>query len=155
MILKVQELAHNRLDFKPGSKTIEVLNIIDNNHPDNYQKLVERAWVEYREGYYYLFYSGDNCCGDKAHYALMVARSKKAIGPFETLAEAKGRDHSVILEENGKWVATGHNSVVVDSSGQEWTASHGIDSTATEKGRVMLMNKIIWENGWPHILIQE
>ncbi len=25
---------------------------------------------------------GDNCCGEGAHYAVMVARAKKATGPF-------------------------------------------------------------------------
>lgn len=153
--IKVQELADNRLDFKSGSKPIEIMDIIEDDHPDNYQKLVEGAWVVYHNGYYFLFYSGDNCCGEKAHYAVMVGRSKKATGPFETLAEATGANNSVILEGNGKWVATGHNSVIVDSSGQEWIAYHAIDSTDKEKGRVMLMDKIIWTNGWPQILTQE
>jgi arabinan endo-1,5-alpha-L-arabinosidase len=31
--------------------------------------LVEGAWVTYRAPHYYLFYSGDNCCGPRAHYA--------------------------------------------------------------------------------------
>jgi arabinan endo-1,5-alpha-L-arabinosidase len=153
--IKVQELADNRLNFKSGSKPLEILDIIENEHPDNYQKLVEGPWVVYKKGYYYLFYSGDNCCGEGAHYAVMVARSKKATGPFETLAEAKGVNNSVILEGNGKWVATGHNSLIVDSSGQEWIAYHAIDSTDKEKGRVMLMDKINWANGWPQILTQD
>ena len=48
-----------------------------------------------RGDFYYLFYSGDNCCGPKAHYAVMVARSRSATGPFETLATATGAPNSV------------------------------------------------------------
>ena len=61
--------------------------------------------------YYYLFYSGDNCCGPKANYAVMVARSRSATGPFETLEQATGKPHSIILEKRGNWFAPGHNSV--------------------------------------------
>ena len=42
-----------------------------------YQRLVEGAWVHRRDGWYYLFYSGDNCCGPNAHYATLVARSRR------------------------------------------------------------------------------
>ena len=56
-----------------------------------YRRLVEGAWIVQRGGYTYLFFSGDNCCGPKAHYAVMVARSRSATGPFETLAQATGR----------------------------------------------------------------
>ncbi|MEX2592758.1 MAG: glycoside hydrolase family 43 protein [Anditalea sp.] len=150
--IKVQELADSRTDFKPGSQPIDLIDTIADDHSDNYQKLVEGAWVVYRDGFYFLFYSGDNCCGENAHYAVMVARSKKATGPFESLAEATGSKNSVILEGNGKWLATGHNSVIMDSTGQDWMAYHVIDSTDKEKGRVMLMDKIIWNNGWPQII---
>ncbi len=39
------------------------------------------CWVLRRGGWYYLFFSGDNCCGPEAHYATMVARSRSATGP--------------------------------------------------------------------------
>lgn len=151
--IKVQELGASRTEFKPGSQPIDLIDTIADDHPDNYQKLVEGAWVVYRNGYYYLFYSGDNCCGENAHYAVMVARAGKATGPFETLAEATGSKNSVILEGHGKWLATGHNSVIMDSSGEDWIAYHAIDSTDKEKGRVMLMDKINWTNGWPKLTV--
>ena len=153
--IKVQELADNRLDFKPGSRPLSVLHTVQNNDSDNYQKLVEGPWVVYKEGYYYLFYSGDNCCGAYAHYALMVARSKSPTGPFETLAESTGAKNSVIMERYGRWIAIGHNSLIQDRSGQDWVAYHGIDTLDRSKGRVMLMDKINWENGWPVIQIEQ
>ena len=74
-----------------------------------------------RGGYYYLFYSGDNCCGKGAHYAVMVARSRSATGPFEARAGA-------ILEARGSWHAPGHNSVVEDERGDSWIVYHAVDT---------------------------
>ena len=78
-------------------------------------------------GYYYLFYSGDNCCGAKANYAVMVARSRSALGPFETLEQATGAPHSIILQKRGQWIAPGHNSIVTNSAGHDWIVYHAVD----------------------------
>ena len=74
---------------------------------DAFPVLVEGSWVTRHGGYYYLFYSGDNCCGPKANYAVMVARSKSATGPFETLEQATGKPHSIILAEARALVRAG------------------------------------------------
>lgn len=42
----------------------------------DYQRLTEGAWIIYRQPFYYLFYSGDNCCGDRTRYAVQAARAK-------------------------------------------------------------------------------
>lgn len=149
--IKVQELTADRLGFKPGTRPTEVVQAIHNNDPANYQNLIEGAWVRLKDGYYYLFYSGDNCCGDKAHYAVMVARSRNATGPFETLAEATGKENSVILERNDQWIAPGHNSIVTDDAGQDWIVYHAIDANKQNEGRVMLMDRIVYREGWPRI----
>jgi arabinan endo-1,5-alpha-L-arabinosidase len=159
--IKVQELAPDRVSFMPGSQPIELVAPIKDENPANYQRLVEGAWMTFRDGYYYLFYSGDNCCGDKAHYAVMVARSKSATGPFETLARSTGKSNSAILELNERWIAPGHNSVIRDSSGQDWIFYHAIDSKNRflkdgiggdrDVRRIMLMDRIVYRNGWPVI----
>ncbi|HKX91030.1 MAG TPA: glycoside hydrolase family 43 protein [Sphingomicrobium sp.] len=153
--IKVQELAPGRLAFAAGSapKTL----VWPNPVKDAFPVLVEGAWVIRREGWYYLFYSGDNCCGTKANYAVMVARSRSATGPFETLEQATGKPHSIILEKNGHWVAPGHNSTITDAAGRDWILYHAVDARrprekATDEvntRRVMLIDRIIWENGWP------
>ena len=73
---------------------------------------------------YYLFYSGDNCCGPDADYGVMVARSDHATGPFQTLEEAKGVPHSLILFKNDRWLAPGHNCIAIDEAGQ-WAKREG------------------------------
>ena len=97
--IKVQELTDDRLNFKENTIPQLVVPSITNGDPSNYQNLVEGAWVTYRKPYYYAYFSGDNCCGDGAHYAVMVARAKKATGPFEMYSKAAGTTKSVILEK--------------------------------------------------------
>ena len=68
--IKVQELGPDRMSFAPGTSPI---NLVSPAAGENqFPALVEGAWVVRRRGYYYLFYSGDNCCGPKANYAVMV-----------------------------------------------------------------------------------
>ncbi|MFN3944562.1 MAG: glycoside hydrolase family 43 protein [Allosphingosinicella sp.] len=157
--IKVQELAEDRVSFLPGSRPIDLVHVIRDEDPANYQRLVEGAWIVRREGWYYLFYSGDNCCGPNAHYAVMVARSRSATGPFETLAEATGAADSVILERRGRWIAPGHNSVVEDAAGDHWLLYHAVDarrprsraSDEVNSRRVMLLDRIVWRDGWPRV----
>ena len=157
--LKVQELGADRLSFAPGSKPIDLVATIKNEDPANYQRLVEGAWVVLRGGYYYLFYSGDNCCGPKAHYAVMVARSPSATGPFETLAAATGAANSVILEANAAYIAPGHNAIATDARGDDWIVYHAVDARRTRSKdgddvnsrRIMLIDRIEWVDGWPRV----
>ena len=159
--LRVQELAADRVSFKPGSTAREVVFPIKTEDPANYQRLIEGAWVTYRDGFYYLFFSGDNCCGDKAHYAVMVARSRSALGPFETLAAATGEPQSVILALNQRWLAPGHNSVIRDAAGDDWIIYHAIDTGKRniesaiagdrDVRRIMLMDRLVYRSGWPRV----
>jgi arabinan endo-1,5-alpha-L-arabinosidase len=153
--IKVQELGEDRLSFAPGSKPIDLVEVIRTEDPREYRRLVEGAWVIRRGGYYYLFFSGDNCCGPKAHYATMVARSRSATGPFEV------REHPLylVLEANARWNAPGHNSVITDDAGTDWILYHGVDNRRPRSKpgddvntrRVMLLDRLIWRDGWPEI----
>ena len=157
--IKVQELAPDRTSFAPGSAPIDLIHPVKSEDPNEYQRLIEGAWVIRRGGYYYLFYSGDNCCGPNAHYAVMVARSRSATGPFETLAAATGAPSSVILEKQGIWVAPGHNSIVRDARGDDWMIYHAVDSRRPRSKpsddvntrRLMLIDRIVWRDGWPRV----
>lgn len=155
--IKVQELAADRVSFVQASKPIDLMDVIKNDDPANYQRLVEGAWVTKHGGYYYLFYSGDNCCGPNAHYAVMVARSRNATGPFETLAETSGAVNSAILEADSRWIAPGHNSIVQDEEGRHWIIYHAVDVNKPRERdpdeinsrRVMLVKEVNWVGGWP------
>ena len=157
--IKVRELAADRVSFAPGSGVADLVHPVKTDDSTNYQRLVEGVWVTYRAPYYYLFYSGDNCCGPRAHYAVMVARSRSATGPFETLGRATGSPTSVILERRGHWVAPGHNSVVRDARGDDWIVYHAVDSRRSRSKptddvntrRVMLIDRLTYVDGWPRV----
>jgi arabinan endo-1,5-alpha-L-arabinosidase len=157
--IKVRELAPDRISFAEGSSAVDLIAPVKSEDPDQYQRLVEGAWMVRHGGWYYLFYSGDNCCGPKAHYAVMVARSRSATGPFQTLAEATGARNSVIMEQRGNWIAPGHNSVATDSAGRDWIVYHAVDARRPRSNpgdevntrRVMLIDRLVWRNGWPEV----
>lgn len=147
--IKVRELAEDGINFKANSETIELLQPVRNDLPSNYENLLEGAWVVKKDDFYYLFYSGDNCCGDQAHYAVMVARATSPTGPFEKYQNEEGS--SVILSENSSWRAPGHNSLIQDAAGDYWIAYHAIDTKEPNAGRKMLLDKVTWKNGWPSV----
>ena len=123
--IKVQELASDRLSFAADSAPIDL--VWPNGKNGAFPRLVEASWVIFYEDLYYLFYSGDNCCGPHADYGVMVARSSHPTGPFESLEDAKGVPHSLILFKNDRWIAPGHNSIVTDKAGTVWIVYHAID----------------------------
>ena len=155
--IRVQELAPDRISFAQGSKAIDLIPVNKTDVPDNYERLVEGPWVVRREGWYYLFYSGDNCCGRNIHYAAMVARSRIAVGPYEKLTG--GATATVILGTKGKWISPGHNSVITDEAGHDWIVYHAVDAARSRNKptdevntrRVMLIDRIQWRQGWPVI----
>jgi arabinan endo-1,5-alpha-L-arabinosidase len=145
--IRVRELAPGGLAFAPGSRAVDLVRPDRNS---GYRALIEGAWVIRRGGYYYLFYSGDNCCGKGAHYAVLAARSRSAMGPFET------RD-GPILEARGNWHAPGHNSVIEDRRGDLWIVYHAVDTNRprtkpedeVNTRRIMLIDRVVWRDGWP------
>ena len=157
--IKVQELAPDRVSFAAGSRPVELIHVVRTEDSTEYQRLVEGAWVVYDEPWYYLFYSGDNCCGPRAHYAAMVARSRSATGPFETLQAATGAPSSVVVERTDRWTAPGHNSLVQDARGDWWIVYHAVDARRprTKAGddvntrRVMLLDRLEFRDGWPRL----
>lgn len=157
--IKVQELAPDRMSFAPGSSPIDLIPVNPSSDPANYERLVEGAWVHFRDGWYYLFYSGDNCCGPNAHYATLVARSRSATGPFQTMAAERGTGTNVVIEADDRWLAPGHNMVINDEAGRTWTLFHAVDrrrpqstpQDAVNSRRVLLLRPIEWVDGWPQL----
>ncbi len=89
----------------------------------------------------------------------MVARSGSPIGPFETLEQAKGVPHSLILFKNDRWLAPGHNCIAEDRAGDFWIVYHAIDVERPRQAqedeinsrRILLIDRIEWHDGWPWV----
>ncbi len=155
--IKVQELAEDRMSFVAGSEPIDL--IWPNPVKGAFPRLVEASWIIRHDEHYYLFYSGDNCCGADAEYGVMIARSRSATGPFETLEQARGVPHSLMLFKSERWLAPGHNSIITDKAGQVWIIYHAIDSNRPRQRqedeinsrRILLIDRIEWREGWPFV----
>jgi arabinan endo-1,5-alpha-L-arabinosidase len=111
----------------------------------SYEGLVEGAWVLRRGRFFYLFYSGDACCGSNAHYAVMVARSTSPTGPFR-------RDPgNPILAANGRFPAPGHNATIRDEQGRDWIVYHAMIRGDFTNYRYLFLDPIDWAKGWPTV----
>ncbi len=153
--LKIQEMNKSWTAFQKGSSPTP---LIFPGREKEYTNLLEGAWIDYHKGYYYLYYSGDNCCGNDARYAVLVARAKKLTGPYKTLGEYYKTGKSVVLEKNANIIAPGHNSVIKDKAGRKWIAYHAIPQSAFNNksyGRHFYLSKIIYRKGWPVVLLEK
>ena len=144
--LRVQEMTDDWSAFKQGTNATA---IVYPGKDKTYSNLVEGSWLDYDKGTYYLYYSGDNCCGAKANYAVMIAKADKPEGPFIRLGESNGSLNSVILEKDEVYTAPGHNSIFQDEKGKSFIAYHAIEIAHKEKGRVMCISPVQYRNGWP------
>lgn len=122
----------------------------------------EGAYVVRRGRYYYLFASSANCCaGPATGYSVSVGRATDPRGPF-TDADGNRLDASrpggtPVIRQNGNgWIGIGHNAVVTDLAGQDWTVYHAIhrsdpylDEPYGINERPMLIDRLDWIDGWP------
>lgn len=108
--------------------------------------VVEGPWVVFKNGYYYLFYSGNAFYNGT--YAVGAARATSPLGPY-TKAGAP------ILTTNSTWIGPGHCSVVNTPAGNSamvyhaWLTGH---VNGPGDARLMLVDSIAWgSNGWPSV----
>lgn len=147
--IQVRELAPDRAHFAAGSSATALLVPSTNA----YERLIEGAWLHEHAGTYYLFSSGDDCCGGPGggpHYAVMVSRATKPQGPYEDIGPSTGAPDNTILVANARWLAPGHNAVITDDAGVDWLVYHAFDTTRPG-ARMMLIDRISYVGGWPSI----
>jgi beta-xylosidase len=110
-------------------------------------KVVEGPFILRHSGWFYLFYSGNGCCGRRCHYAMGAARSRSLLGPWEK------DPANPILAENRAWRCPGHGSIVQDQNGRYWLLYHGYSSEGfVFTGRQALLDEVKFGNdGWPTI----
>ncbi|MGH8501463.1 MAG: family 43 glycosylhydrolase [Gammaproteobacteria bacterium] len=109
-------------------------------------KVVEAPFIVRRGGWFYMFYSGDDCCSLQCNYALGVARSPYLLGPWEK------NPANPILKGNETWKCPGHGSVVRDAQGLTYLLYHAFQRDAVYVGRQALLDEVKWgANQWPTI----
>jgi beta-xylosidase len=107
--------------------------------------VVEAPWVVKRDGRYFMFYSGNVY---DHRYRTGVARATSLTGPWEK----KG---APILENNAAWGGPGHGSVgragALDYFTYHAWQNAGNGTAVSAKGRMVLVDRITWKDGWPSI----
>jgi len=133
--------------------------------PDTKHKIAagdfEASTVHKRNGYYYFIGSKGSCCeGVNSSYHVLVARSKRLLGPY---LDKQGKDittrgnGSLILQKNEEFVGTGHTSAILtDDHGRDWIYYHAIQANKGKlkngtNRRVLMLDEVIWVDGWPTI----
>jgi beta-xylosidase len=112
-----------------------------------YGDLVEGPSIVRRNGWFYLFYSGNFCCGRECNYAMGVARARNLLGPWEKYSG------NPILAGNDDWRCPGHGTVVDDGRGRHWLMYHAYDPRDfVYVGRQALLDEVRWNaDGWPSV----
>jgi len=112
--------------------------------------VAEAPWMMYHHGYYYLFYS--SAWTTEMKYHIRVAVGKSVFGPFHrSQTPVITTDWETMHQgHNCSFVGPGHGSVV-DVDGEWWLFYHAWvnGKMNSAPGRLMLLDKIQWRNGWP------
>lgn len=110
-------------------------------------KLVEGPFILRHNGWFYLFFSGNGCCGAGCDYALGVARSRALLGPWEK------NPANPILAGNATWKCPGHGSIVTEPSGRYWLLYHAYSTSGSIfTGREGMLDEVSFgADGWPTI----
>ena len=122
--------------FKLVGERREILR----NDPNTWEgNLVEGPYIMRRNGWFYMFYAGNACCGRECNYAMGVARSKTLLGKWEKSPA------NPILKGNESWKCPGHGTIVTDERGRTFLMYHAYDPNDTVYvGRQALLDEVTW-----------
>lgn len=108
--------------------------------------VIEAPSIIRRGEWFYLFYSGNACCGKHCKYAVGVARSRSVLGPWEKHAG------NPILASNDDWRCPGHGSIVDTADGRTFYMYHAYSKEdSVYVGRQCLVDEVSWEGDWPSV----
>jgi xylan 1,4-beta-xylosidase len=109
--------------------------------------VIEGSFVFRRGEWFYMFYSGNSCCGRQCNYALGVARSRTLLGPWEK------NPANPILAANETWQCPGHGSIVETPDDRAFLLYHAYRKSdlGFQIGREALLDEVKFENGWATI----
>ena len=138
------QLADNGLSLKKGAEKFQIAG-----------QGGEGTYIHKHDGQYYLFQSVGTCCnGISSTYNVRVGRADNLKGPYYDrqnipMMESTG---TLLLKANSFVVGPGHNSeIITDDDGEDWILFHGYQRSNPSLGRLIFLEKITWEGGWPFI----
>jgi beta-xylosidase len=127
------------------SLTGEAFNILTAETNDWEKGGMEGQCIVENNGFLYMLYSGNACCGGSCDYKVGVARAKTMKGPWEKLAQ------NPILESNNVWKCLGHGTAI-KTGGKWYYLYHAYHTNGFPYlGRTCLLSEFSWDKqtGWP------
>ncbi|WP_167852074.1 family 43 glycosylhydrolase [Hymenobacter elongatus] len=106
--------------------------------------LVEGSAIVRHNGYFYMFYAGNGCCGKCCNYATGVARASSLLGTWEKCPQ------NPVLDKNKTWKCPGHGTVA-EYEGRWFLLHHAYYTDSHEfVGRQGILSEFTWNaEGWP------
>ncbi len=138
------ELDSTGLAVKPGAQKVKVGG-----------SAYEGTYIMKHGDYYYFFGSNGTCCnGAESTYKVVYGRSKNVLGPYVNKAGGRLLDNQfdILIQGNDKWAGTGHNAEITeDADGEWWIMYHAYSKTNPSLGRLVLLDRVQWIDGWPYV----
>lgn len=130
-----------------GTKLLDQPHELIRNDTEWEGPLVEGPFILRHGDWFYLFYSGNGCCGRGCNYAMGVARSHALLGPWEK------NPMNPILAANDTWKCPGHGSIVEDGRGRYFLLYHAYSTGGSIfVGREAMLDEVRFgADGWPTI----
>lgn len=115
----------------------------------------EGTYIHKHGDQYFLFQSVGTCCnGLSSSYNIRVGKADNLRGPYydrsnKPMLESSG---TLLLQSNDFVVGPGHNSeIITDDNGVDWILFHGYLRSNPNSGRIVFLERINWDSGWPVI----
>lgn len=109
---------------------------------------IEAPNITYRDGYYHLFVSFDNCCqGLNSTYKIAYGRSTNITGPYydKNGVNMMNGGGTILDSGNADWVGPGHQDVYNNNV----IVRHAYDANDNGTPK-LLINDLYWDSaGWP------
>ncbi len=143
-----------RIDYATGKLSTEDETLYSIASRLNSTTAIEAPFITWRDGYYYLFVSFDQCCqGLQSTYRTMVGRSETITGPYvdrEGVAMMDSGGTQVTFQSE-EYRGPGHCSVLHDENGTDYIAYHAYAYRRTGQP-VLRIDPLVWDaDGWPSI----
>lgn len=139
------ELSEDGLSLKKGAEKVKIAG-----------SAFEGSYIYKHNGYYYYFGSTGSCCeGVNSTYKTVYGRSKNLLGPYVNSygGTMLNNQYNILIQGNNLWAGTGHNAEFVeDRLGQTWIMYHAYSRAEPDKGRMVLLDRVLWKNDWPYVI---
>lgn len=114
---------------------------------------IEASYLDYHDGYYYLFVNWGSCCqGVNSTYEIHVGRSTSPTGPFydrgDSPTDMADGGGALFLGSEGDKIGPGHMGII-DDNGTDYFGYHFYDGATGGTARYDVEQLLWTPDGWP------